>query len=471
MSVDLRPGRTAERPILRLEEALERMLDGVDPLPAESVDLSGAHGRILAAPLASRLTLPPWDNSAMDGFAVRAVDLEGATPARPVRLVVTGEAAAGRQATASVAEGTAVRILTGAPLPAGADAVVPQEDTQEDTLEVTLEDTDAPLGAADLPQEVTVLAPAAVGAHVRRRGSDLRAGYPLLPGGALLDAASLALAAATGHGSVMVRRRPRMAVLATGDELAPAGAELGPAQIPDSNSVALGAQAAEAGAEVRMLGIAADRLDDVVRHLETGLAWADVIVVSGGVSVGAHDIVKEAFERVGRMDLWRVAVQPGKPLAFGRASRPAGEGPDAGGPEVLLFGLPGNPVSSFVTFELFVRPVVRRLAGHTDLSGRQIVRAMLTEPVAKATGRRAFLRVRLTPAESREVGSDDPTASGKPAWQASLAGGQGSHVLSALALADGLAVVGEDDDALPAGAEVDVICLRHVPRASADGAA
>jgi molybdopterin molybdotransferase len=445
VSVEVRPGRAAEGPMLRLEEALERMLEGVEPLPAEGVELAGAQGRILAASLASRLTLPPWDNSAMDGFAIRAVDVVGATPARPVRLAVSGEAAAGRPASAGVAEGEAVRILTGAPLPPGADAVVP------------LEDTDTPPGAADLPDSVAVLVPAAVGAHVRRRGSDLRAGYPLLPAGTALDPAALALAAATGHGSVTVHRRPRVAVLATGDELSAAGAELGPAQIPDSNSVGLGAQAAEAGAEVRMLGIAADRLDDVLRHLEVGLAWADVIVVSGGVSVGAHDVVKEAFERVGQMELWRVAVQPGKPLAFGRA-RSGGEGAN----DVLLFGLPGNPVSSFVTFELFVRPVVRRLAGHTDLSGRQVIRARLTEPATKAAGRRAFLRVRLTPVDERD------RLDGKPAWEASLAGGQGSHVLSALALADGLAVVGEDDDSLPAGAEVDVISLRHVARPSPD---
>ena len=253
--------------------------------------------------------------------------------------------------------------------------------------------------------------------------------------------AAVAVAAAGGHSRLEVVREPRVAILATGDELAEVGTPVGPAQIPDSNSVGLAAQARELGAEVRSLGIARDDLDDVVARLRQGLAWADVIVVSGGVSVGAHDVVKEAFAKVGRVDLWRIAVQPGKPLAFGRAPAIGREG------EVLLFGLPGNPVSSFVTFELFVRPVLRRLAGHADLSGREIVTARLAEPVAKSPGRRAFLRVRL---------ERDPAVG----WVARLAGGQDSHVLSALAAADGLAIVPEEEDALPAGVEVEVIKIR-----------
>ena len=183
-------------------------------------------------------------------------------------------------------------------------------------------------------------------------------------------------------------------------------------------------------------------LDDVLAKLRRGLEWADVIVASGGVSVGAHDVVKDAFAQIGRIDLWRIAVQPGRPLAFGRA--PAADGQR----EVLLFGLPGNPVSSLVTFELFVRPVLRRLAGHEDVIGRDIVRATLDAPVTKAPKRRTFLRVALT-----------QTATGT-GWQASLAGGQDSHVLSALAAADGLAIIGEEFDAVPAGTEVKVIRIR-----------
>ena len=415
--------------LLTLDDARARMLDGLEALPAETVPLDDALARVLAEPIESRLTLPPWDNSAMDGFAVRAADVLGATPDHPIRLTVVGESAAGRSSAAEVTQGTAIRILTGAPLPDGADAVVP------------VEDTDAPMGAAALPESVLIESPRPPGAHIRRVGSDLREGYPLLAAGTHLSPAALAVAAAGGHPQLSVHRAPRIAILATGDELGPVGATLAPDQIPDSNSVGLAAQGRESGADVRLLGIASDNLADVIDRLRVGLAWADVVVVSGGVSVGAHDVVKDAFDAVGQVDLWRVAVQPGKPLAFGRAHAQGREG------EVLMFGLPGNPVSSFVTFELFVRPVLRRLAGHSDVIGRDSVLATLAEPVTKSPGRRAFLRVRL------ERGTDG-------AWVASLAGGQDSHVLSALAAANGLAIVSEDDDSLPTGAQVEVIRLR-----------
>jgi len=421
--------RSQPAPLLSLDAARAQMLDGVKAGPIETLPLDAALGRVLAAPIESRLTLPPWDNSAMDGFAVRASDIVGASDDHPVTLAVTGESAAGRSTHVQVEPGTAVRILTGAAMPQGADTVVP------------VEDTDAPMGAADLPGSVQILASRPPGAHIRRVGSDLREGYPLLAPGAYLAPAALAVAAAGGHSRLDVYRAPRIAILATGDELAPVGATLQADQIPDSNSVGLAAQARESGAEVRALGIAPDNLADVVDRLRAGLSWADVVVVSGGVSVGAHDVVKDAFDAVGHVDLWRVAVQPGKPLAFGRARAAETDG------QVLLFGLPGNPVSSFVTFELFVRPVLRRLAGHADLIGRDFVRATLQEPVAKSPGRRAFLRVRLE-------GSDDS------GWTASLAGGQDSHVLSALAAANGLAIVSEDDDSLPARAVVDVMRLR-----------
>jgi molybdopterin molybdotransferase len=409
-----------------LEEARFEMLKGLEPVSTETLSLDEALGRVLAEPIESHLTLPPWDNSAMDGYAVRAADVLGAGDGHPLELKVIGESAAGRSTKVEVEEGTAVRILTGAPMPLGADTVIP------------VEDTDAPIGASELPETVRIEASRPPGAHVRRVGSDLREGYPLLAAGTLLSPAALAVAAAGGHGELSVHRRPRVAVMSTGDELAPVGAALEADQIPDSNSVGLAAQARESGAEVRSLGIAGDQLQDVVDRLSGALAWADVIVVSGGVSVGAHDVVKDAFDAVGEVGIWRVAVQPGKPLAFGRAHRQGVDG------EVLMFGLPGNPVSSFVTFELFVRPVLRRLAGLTDLIGRDFVRAKLAEPVDTSSGRRAFVRVRLT-------GNDED------GWTAALAGGQDSHVLSALAAANGLAIVSEDDDSLPAGAVVDVM--------------
>jgi molybdopterin molybdotransferase len=405
------------------------MLDGVRPLPVEELPLSAALGLVLAEPVIARHTLPPWDNSAMDGFAVRAADVAGASPEAPVRLSVVGESAAGRRPTASVDSGTCLRILTGAPLPAGADSVVP------------VEETDAEIGSAALPESVLVRQATRPGAHIRRAGSDLQAGTTLIEAGVQLGPAEAAVAAAGGHASVRVHRRPRVAILATGDELVAPGTNLGEAQIPDSNSTGLLAQALVAGAESWSLGIAGDRLGEVLQRLREGIDRADVVIVTGGVSVGAHDVVKDAFAAVGSLELWRVAVQPGKPLAYARAARPDGEG------EVLLFGLPGNPVSTFVTFELFVRPILARLAGHAGPVQRDVVTARLSEPISKSPGRRAFMRVRLARADGR--------------WQASLAGGQGSHVLSALSAADGLAVVGEEHEGLPAGAEVEVILLRR----------
>lgn len=415
--------------LLRLEEARERMLAGVEPLAVERVPIGSGLGRILAEPVLALVTLPPWDNSAMDGFAVRTEDVAGASTERPVHLRVIGEVAAGHMPTTTVEAGTAVRILTGGVVPPGADAVVP------------VEDTDASPGVAERPAFVEICAAAASGAHIRRAGSDLRRGDRLLEPGEGLRPASLAVAAAAGHGDIAVHRRPRVAVLGTGDELVPAGAPTGPAQIHDSNSIGLAAQGVDAGADSMSLGIARDQLGDIAERIRAGVAGADILIVSGGVSVGAYDVVKEAFAQLGRLELWRVAVQPGKPLAFGIATRPDGG-------EARLFGLPGNPVSSFVTFELFVRPVLRRLAGHRDVLGRPTVRARLTDRIGSTPGRRTFARVTI---------AHDPDSPG--GWLASSAGGQGSHVLSALALADGLAIVPEDLEELPAGADVEVVRL------------
>lgn len=413
--------------LLSLDEARARILRDHLPLLAEVLPLSECLGRVLAADAAALLTLPPWDNSAMDGFAVRSADVVTTSPSAPVSLAVVGEIAAGRAPTVSVREGTAVRILTGAIVPPGADAVVP------------VEDTDAPAGMAALVDRVAVRAPVRAGEHVRRAGSDVERGRPLVAAGTRLLPHTLAVLAASGHTHLSVHRRPRVAILATGDELAALGEPLGPASIPDSNSESLAAQVSAAGAEPVRLGIAGDEVEAVRERVQEGILAADVLVASGGVSVGARDVVKEVFEDVGTLDLWRVAVQPGKPLAYGSGPRPDGG-------HCLLFGLPGNPVSSFVTFELFVRPVLRRLQGADPLAGRLVVRAVLDEALRSDPARRAFIRVRLSAAADEQ---------GR--YRASLAGGQGSHVLSALAVADGLAIVPEDVAEVPAGAEVEVI--------------
>jgi molybdopterin molybdotransferase len=282
-----------------------------------------------------------------------------------------------------------------------------------------------------------------VGGSVRDEGNDLRAGDVLLAPGSVITAAGVALLAGAGVEQLAVHCRPRVAVLATGDEVRAPGQPLGDAGIPDANGPGLRAQVIAAGAEPVDLGIATDDLDDVLARLRRGLdAGADALIVSGGVSVGPYDVVKTAMETLGRVGLWRVAIQPGKPFAFGTAERPGG------GDQVLVFGLPGNPVSSAITFELFVRPAIRRLAGRRDLL-RPADRAVLDEPVTKSHGRRAYLRVA---AQRDNLGA--PVRDGHGRVRVRLAGGQGSHVISALAGADALAIIPETDDSLPAGAEV-----------------
>jgi molybdopterin molybdotransferase len=287
-----------------------------------------------------------------------------------------------------------------------------------------------------------------VSLSIRRTGSDLVAGETLLEPGRRLTPAAIALAAGAGVGEVAVHRRPRVAVLATGDEVRAPGEPLGPAGIPDANGPGLRALLEAAGCEPIDLGIARDDLDDVLSRLQRGLdETADAIIVSGGVSVGPFDVVKTAIEQLGQIDLWRVAVQPGKPFAFGTAARPGGHG----GPPVLVFGLPGNPVSSFVTFELFVRPALRRLGGRRDLL-RPADRAVLLDPVTKSHGRRAFIRVI---SDRDDAGTPNRDEHGRVRVRlAGGQGGQGSHVISALAAADALAIIPEAVDKLEAGAPV-----------------
>ncbi len=463
--------------LLSVEEARARVLGAIRrPLPAEVLPVGEALGRVLAEPVVAATDLPPWDNSAMDGYAVAAADVAGASEDMPLRLPVVGEVAAGAVAEIALRPGTVVRIATGAPLPPGADAVVPVEDT------TPLDAAGLPLGRrggqaiGPLPAGCLVHAAVEPGTHVRRRAGDLAAGTVILPPGRALGPAEIALVAGAGVGRVAVHRRPRVAIVSTGDELRPAGGPLGPAGIPDANGPALVALATAAGAEAGHLGIAPDNLGAVVATLRAAIAEADLVLVSGGVSVGPYDVVRTAFAEVGSVELWRVAVQPGKPFAFGVAPRfgepPADAGSGAGretteagpavggasgpqpsGPPVFLFGLPGNPVSVFVTFELFVRPALRRLSGRPDADLlRPADRAVLAEPVSKAPGRRGFLRV--VAERDGPCGAVRRDEAGRAIVHP--AGGQGSHVLSALAAAEALAIVPESSDSLPAGAEVEL---------------
>ncbi len=429
--------------LLTVEAARERVLAAIrGPLPAETHVPEAALGLVLAEPVVSATDLPPWDNSAMDGYAIRSADVAGATHDAPVSLRVIGEVPAGGVAAVGIAPGTAIRIATGAPVPAGADAVVAVEDTTP--LDAAGEAA-GPRGrdaAGPLPAGCAVHVAIKAGDSIRRQGEDVRAGTTVLEAGSVMTPAAIALAAGSGAATVSVHRRPRIAVLATGDEIRAPGEALGDAGIPDANGPGLRAMVTAAGAMVVDLGIARDRLEDVLDRLRRGLAEADGVIVAGGVSVGPYDVVKRAFESVGRVDLWQVAVQPGKPFAFGTT-------PDGS----VLFGLPGNPVSGFVTFELFVRPAIRRLGGHRRVL-RPTDRGVLLEPVAKAAGRRAFIR-----AVARRDAADVPVRDADGRIPVVLAGRQGSHVLSALAAADALAVIPEAVDALPAGAPVDLIWI------------
>ena len=321
--------------LLAVEEALARVLDGVEPLPSEAVSLQEAHGRVLAEDLAARRTQPPADVSAMDGYAVRAADVARV----PARLTLVGEAAAGRPFERALGAGEAARIFTGGVLPTGADTVVVQERTER-------------VGA-----NVVVTAPVAAGKNVRTEGLDFRAGDVLLAAGRALSDRDLALAAAMNHASVRVRRRPRLALLATGDELVAPGTAPGPGQIVYSNGFALAALARREGAQVIDLGIVPDRVDATLAAIDqAALAPADILVTTGGASVGDYDLVQKALAARGlALSFWKVALRPGRPMMHGTLGA------------MRVLGLPGNPVSAYVCAFLFLVPLLRRLLGRTDL--------------------------------------------------------------------------------------------------------
>jgi molybdopterin molybdotransferase len=430
--------------LLTVEEALDQVLAGVSAVAErERLTPEAALGRVVAEHAVAATSLPPWDNSAMDGYAIQASDTSGATGPSPATLDVVGEVPAGSASADAVAPRRAIRIATGAPVPRGADAVVPVEATSPVDAAGRVggrgRDATGPLPARILVHEVV-----SPGGSIRRAGSDVEAGALLRAPGEVVTPAAVALLAGSGVTEVVVRRSPMVGVLATGDEVRGPGEALGDAGIPDANGPGIRSLVRQAGAQALELGIAKDRLEDVADRLQRAIdAGADAIIVSGGVSVGPYDVVRLAFEQAaGAVSLWRVAVQPGKPFAFARVA--------GGSRPVLLFGLPGNPVSSFVTFELFVRPALRRLAGHR-VRRRPRDRAVLEDPVTKRAGRRGFQRVMAL-----RDGDGGPERDAAGRVRVRLAGGQGSHVMSALAAADALAVVPESVDRLPAGAEVEL---------------
>ena len=393
------------------------IIAAITPLAPEELPLTDAEGAVLAADATAEWPLPGFDNSAMDGYAVRADDVAGASARHPVTLPVGAEIAAGDTAEYTVIPGRCVKIMTGALLPAGADAVIPVEWTD------------------DGRQVVAISRPAPPGNAVRRAGDDAKPGDLLLPRGTRLGPAQVGVLAAAGHGVVLVRRRPRVTVIATGNELAPPGSPLVPGRIWDSNSYMLAAAAREAGCEATRQPPMRDDPAAVLDGIERAAATADVIVTSGGVSMGGeHDVVKAALDKLGSVGFRKVAMQPGMPQGFGLV------GAEPGTP---IFTLPGNPVSAFVSFWMFVRPALRVLRG---LEAQQAPprRSRLAGPIRSPDGKRSFLRGIF----DERAGTVTPLT------------GQSSHQIASLARANALIVIPEPVTDLPAGELVDVLELR-----------
>jgi molybdopterin molybdotransferase len=398
--------------MITVDEALEKVLAHVPPMGEERVSLLKALGRVVAEDIGAPRDIPPLDNSGMDGYAVRHDDLhQGETP---VRLKGVGEIRAGVRSNRDLGKGEALRIMTGAALPPGADTVVPVEETRAEG------------------DEVLVLAVPRRGEFVRKAGGDVRKGERVLSKGELIRPAEVGMLASIGRPWVTVSQRPRVAILCTGEELVDVGDPVDDTRIYSSNSYALAAQVSDCGAIPVQLGIARDCPEEIEARLRQGLG-ADVIVTSAGVSVGDYDYVKDVLKTLGmELVFWRVAMKPGKPVVFGRI----------GGKPV--FGLPGNPVSSMVTFEQFVRPGLLKMMGCRNL-GRPAVEGVLRERVRAEKGRRCFIRARV----SFENGQ----------WIATTTGDQGSGILSSMMKANGLVVIPEDQEEAPAGASVKIQLL------------
>jgi len=402
--------------MITIEEARARVLAEAVALQVESRGLEDALGAVLAEDIVAPHSVPPFDNSAMDGFAVRATDTVDATPEAPALLTLGETIPAGKVATRSVASGEAAKIMTGAPIPEGADAVVQSELTEE------------------VDGAIRILEAARPGKNIRRAGEDVTQGDQVLAAGAVLGPPEIGMIASLGFPTVQVHRRPRVAIISTGSELVEVDRPLGPGQIRNSNSYSLRAQCQQLGADVTALGIVADDYEATKELITKGLEY-DVLLTSGGVSVGEFDFVKDVQDALGvERRLWGVAMKPGKPLAFGVRG------------DTLVFGLPGNPVSAMVSFELFVRPALLRLMGYRKTT-RPSYRAIISEDVANRDGRVYVVRVRAW--REDEV------------WHVSSTGAQGSGILRSMVGANGLAFVPGGPRGVRAGEEVEFLLMRE----------
>jgi len=401
---------------ISVDAHLELILDRISELPADDQPLLETIGLPVVEDIISPLSLPVFDNSAMDGYAVVFKDVAEASPEKPVHLPVVGEIAAGQTTIFAMSPGTAVRIMTGAPIPTGCTAVVPVEHTDDGVVKVLI---------SQAPTE---------GQHIRRAGEDVSVGDVLIKQGERIDARKVGLLASVGIGRVTTRPRPRVVIISTGSELVEPGEALGKDKIYDSNSYLLAAAAKNAGAIAYRVTAIPDDPETFVEALSDQLVRADLVVTSGGVSKGTHDVVKEALAQLGTVSFHEVAMQPGKPQGFGVI----------GEDETPIFTLPGNPVSAYVSFEMFVAPALRKMMGRTPYS-RALVRAQITSTVSSMTGRRQFLRGWFEP----KVGGSTVTP----------VGGAGSHLMGGLSQANALIVLGEDVSGAKQGSDVPVILL------------
>ncbi|RCK70815.1 molybdopterin molybdenumtransferase MoeA [Desertihabitans brevis] len=415
------PPPTDERGWRSMEDHRDYLLDQVHQLPAFGQQILDALDLSICEDIESDVDLPGFDNSAMDGYAVHFGDTLGAAEDAPVTLAVMGEIAAGDWSDEPLPPGTAIKIMTGAPIPPGADAVVPYEATDRGT------------------EDVRVFAGAREGQHIRRRGEDVSAGDVMMRSGARVGARDVGLLAAIGVDKVMVRPRPRVVVLATGSELVEPGLALSnPAQLYDSNSYLLAAAARAEGAQVFRVGLVGDDAEAIKQAISDQLVRADLIITTGGVSQGDYDVVKAVMPELGLTDFCEVAMQPGKPQGFGLI----------GEDRVPMIMLPGNPVSAYISFEAFVRPVIRKMMGVEPLFRPQ-VRAIATHLLRSVPGKKQFARGLVTtdPAGRRSV---------------TAVGGHGSHLVSSMARANALIVMDPDVDHVPAGSHVPVWMLDEV---------
>jgi molybdopterin molybdotransferase len=417
--------------VISVEQALDKVLSNIQVLGEEEHPILECQGQVLADDIYSVIDVPPDDNSAMDGYAVRVADIKGASKQNPRILRVIGLVAAGDRPEKTVEPGTAIRIMTGAPVPQGAEAVVPFEETDE---------TERPAAKNGVPSEIGIMVEEELNANIRKAGESIRKGAMVLSRGTVIRPSEIGVLASMGYARVKVIRRPVVAILATGDELTNLGEPLKSGKIYNSNTFSVAAQVMREGGIPKVLGIALDNEASVVTKIGQGLD-ADLLVTIGGVSMGDYDVVKDVLAKQGEIVFWKVRTKPGKPLAFGTIKRME-KGTTM--KELPHLGLAGNAVSCMVNYELFVRPTILKMMGRKNLQ-KPTIEAIMEDSISNNDGRRVFARVVVERRENQ--------------YYARLTGPQGSHVLTSMSLANGLAIVPEDRSRIEKGECLQVMML------------